>query len=59
MFKYNTKVNHANPNSKTLRTTIPKEISKLLNIEPGDSIEWNVDVVTNEEFKIVVTKKKK
>ena len=57
MFKYNTKVSAANPNSKTLRSSIPKEIAKLLKVKAGDSIEWNVDVIDNNTFQIKVTKK--
>jgi hypothetical protein len=57
MFKYNTKVSPANPNSKTLRSSIPKEIAKLLKVKAGDSIEWNVDVIDNNTFQITVTKK--
>jgi antitoxin component of MazEF toxin-antitoxin module len=57
MFKYNTKVSAANLNSKTLRSSIPKEIVKLLKVKAGDSIEWNVDVIDNNTFQITVTKK--
>ena len=58
MFKYNTRVNHANPNSKSLRATIPKEIVSLLDLSHGDTVQWQVDVINNDEFKIIVTKKK-
>lgn len=59
MFKYNTKVNSANLNSKTLRASIPKEIVKLLELQAGDSIEWNVDIINNKEFQIIINKKEK
>ena len=58
MFKYNTKVNPANPNSKSLRTTVPKEIVEILDLTQGDTVQWQVDVISNDEFKIIVTKKK-
>ncbi len=58
MFKYVTKANPANVRSKSLRTTIPKEICALLDINNGDEVQWNVDVESNEKFTIVVTKKK-
>ena len=58
MFKYNTKLTHANPNSKSLRTTVPKEICEILDLHNGETIQWNVDVESKEEFKIIVTKKK-
>ena len=56
MFKFLTKVNKANNNAKTIRTTIPKEIVNSLELEPGDDLVWNVEVV-NEELKIFVSKK--
>ena len=59
MFKYNTKVNSANLNSKTLRASIPKEIVKLLELQAGDSIEWNVSKINNKEFQIIINKKEK
>ena len=57
MFKYSSKVNVANPKSNSLRAGIPKEIVKVLGIDAGDIIEWNVDVVNNDEFRIIVKKK--
>lgn len=57
MFKYNTKVNNANPNSNSLRTTIPKEVTKILDISTGDTLEWDIDVINNNEFRIIVKKK--
>jgi len=56
MFRYNTKINSANANSRTKRTSVPKEIVELLNLEDGDKIDWNVEVIKGEGFKIVVTK---
>lgn len=58
MFKYNTKVNPANPNSKSLRTTVPKEIVEILDLSQGDTVQWNVDIESKDEIKIIVTKKK-
>lgn len=57
MFKYNTKAHKANTNSVTLKSSIPKEITELLDVKEGDFITWNVEVINNSEFKIVVTKK--
>lgn len=57
MFKYNTKVHKANSKSITLKSSIPKEISKLLELSPGDDLIWNVEVVNLNEYRIVVTKK--
>jgi antitoxin component of MazEF toxin-antitoxin module len=58
MFKYNTKATNEHPNSKSLRATIPKEIVEILDLEHGDTVQWQVDVISNNEFKIIVTKKK-
>ena len=55
MFKFLTKVNRANNNAKTLRTSIPKEIVNSLGLSHGDDLVWNVEVV-NEELKIFVSK---
>lgn len=57
MFKYNTKTHKANSNSVTLKSSIPKEITELLDVKEGDFITWNVEVIDNNEFRIVVTKK--
>lgn len=57
MFKYNSKINVANPKSNSLRAGIPKEIVKLLSVKAGDSLEWTVDVINNDEFIIRVSKK--
>lgn len=56
MFRYNTKVNSANANSRTKRTSIPKGIVELLDLADGDKIDWNVEVIDSKSFKIVVTK---
>ena len=55
MVKFLTKVNRANNNAKTLRTSIPKEIVNSLELSHGDDLVWNVEVV-NEELKIFVSK---
>ena len=57
MFKYNTKTHKANSNSVTLKSSIPKEITELLDVKEGDFVTWNVEVIDNNEFRIVVTKK--
>ena len=57
MFKYGTKINSANSTSKSMRTSVPKEIAKLLELEIGDTMEWNVEVINPNEYKIFVTKK--
>lgn len=57
MFKYNSKINVANPKSNSLRAGIPKEIVKLLEVEAGDTMEWIVEAISKDEFIIKVAKK--
>lgn len=42
MLEYTTKISIGGPNS--LRTVIPKEILKILELEQGDSIRWKVQL---------------
>ena len=55
MFNYTSKIHYANPRSKSLRVGLPKEIVKVLDIEPGDTMDWEVDVADN---KVTVIAKK-
>lgn len=57
MLKAVTKVHKANSKSVTLKSSIPKEIANILELKAGDFITWNVEIVSPEELKIVVTKK--
>ena len=56
MLKAVTKVHKANSKSITLKSSIPKEIANILELSEGDFITWNVEIVSPEELKIVVTK---
>ena len=55
MFNYKSKIHYANPKSKSLRVGLPKEIVKVLNVKPGDTMDWGVDITDN---KITVIAKK-
>ena len=55
MFNYTSKINYANAQNKSLKAGIPKEIVKVLDIQAGNKLDWNVDVNNN---KIIVTVKK-
>lgn len=55
MFKYKSKVGIANKRSNSLRVGVPKEIVKLLELAPGDSVEWDVDV-TDNKITVITTK---
>ena len=56
MFEYKTKVSIARPNSKSGRTTIPKEVMNFLDLKIGDYLSWNVKI--NGEQVIVEVNKK-
>lgn len=55
MFNYTSKINYANPQTKSLKVGLPKEIVKVLGVKPGDKMDWRVDVT---DGKISVTVKK-
>jgi hypothetical protein len=42
------------PPTASLRTTIPEEVAKLLELKPGDVLKWAYD--TKEEGRAVVRK---
>ena len=43
--RYKTKVQMT---SGSLRTTIPKFLTDLIGLKPGDQIEWTIDTKTDE-----------
>ena len=43
MEKYTSKLGYSNLQYKTLRTGIPKEIKKHLNLDASDSLKWTID----------------
>ncbi len=55
MVKYKSKVSKATSNRSSARVIIPQGIRKLLEINPGDSIEWIV-TIENSEIKVNVKK---
>ncbi len=55
MFEYSSKINYANPNTKSLKAGIPKEIVKILEVAPGDKMKWSVEV-DNNKIKVYVSK---
>lgn len=54
-FEYNTKITLARSNSKSVRTTIPHEVVKFLDLSEGDNLKWIVDV-NSENIKTCVLK---
>ena len=55
LFEVKSKVIQQNPNSKSLRTTIPSEIVGLLELRKGNKLLWSVNAENND---IVITLKK-
>lgn len=55
LFEVKSKVIQQNPNSKSLRTTIPSEIVGLLELSKGNKLLWSVNAENND---IVITLKK-
>ncbi|MCR5027045.1 MAG: hypothetical protein K6A34_06360 [Methanobrevibacter sp.] len=55
MFEVKSNVIQQNPNSKSLRTTIPSEIVGILGISNNNKLLWEVN---SQDDKIVVTIKK-
>jgi bifunctional DNA-binding transcriptional regulator/antitoxin component of YhaV-PrlF toxin-antitoxin module len=55
MFNYTSKINYANPQTKSLKVGLPKEIVKVLEVKPGDKMDWQVDV-TDGEISVIVKK---
>lgn len=55
MFNYTSKINYANPRTKSMKVGLPKEIVKVLGVEPGDTMDWQVDI-TDGEIKVIAKK---
>ena len=56
MFEYESKVSVARPNSKSGRTTIPKEVMNFLDLEIGDFVNWKVSI-NGEKVTVELAKK--
>lgn len=56
MFEYQSKVSVARPNSKSGRTTIPKEVMNFLDLKIGDIVTWKV-TIDGEEVTVELSKK--
>ena len=55
MFKQKTKISKARTNNSSVRTTLPAPIAQMLNLKPGDLIEWTVESEDNK-LNVTVTK---
>lgn len=47
-FEYETKITSARSNSKSVRTTVPKEVVQFMNLSKGDNIKWIVEITGNK-----------
>lgn len=56
MFKFKSKINYANPKTKSLKVGLPKQIAEFLEVSPGDTMEWIVETEDNN-VRIIVNKK--
>ena len=56
MFNYDSKVSVARPNSKSGRTTIPKEVMNFLDLKIGDIVNWTV-TINGEDVTVNLSKK--
>lgn len=54
--KKTTKINKANPNRNSYRTTIPQQVVELLGIDITDEIEWIIKIKDNKP-KVTIQKK--
>lgn len=45
-------------NAGSLRTTVPKKIAELLNLDEGDYIRWNLDITEKGPILVIIPAKK-
>jgi antitoxin component of MazEF toxin-antitoxin module len=58
MAEFISKVTLARPNSPSLRTTIPEGVAKMIELNTGDSLKWDIAIKDNK-IEIRVSKKLK
>jgi antitoxin component of MazEF toxin-antitoxin module len=47
------KVGLAKPGTNSLKTTIPEGIVEYLNLKPGDTLEWSMEIVKGNRVTFV------
>jgi len=50
--KQKTKIGKANSRGDTLRTGVPKKFAEILDVDVGDSLDWNLNHI---DGKLVIT----
>lgn len=53
-FEYGTKITSARANSKSVRTTVPKEVAQFMNLSEGDTIKWIVEITNDKVVTCIV-----
>lgn len=56
MFEVESTVSSYRESSKSMRTTIPSEVVKILHLEGRDTLVWTISA-KNDEFVVTVSKK--
>ena len=56
MIEYNSKISKANTKGSSLKVTIPQGVVKLLNLDVGDNIIWEVSL-EDSSAKVCIKKK--
>ena len=51
-----TKVDSPNPKASTLRSIIPIEVINTLSLEKGDSINWIINAIGENELQVTIEK---
>lgn len=51
-----TKVDSPNPKASTLRSIIPREVISTLSLEKGDSINWVINAIGENQLQVVIEK---
>lgn len=55
LFKQKTKLSKGNTNNNSVRTSIPKPIAQMLDLQIGDKIEWILES-NNDKLSVTITK---
>lgn len=57
ILKFESILGKADTTGTSTRTIVPKQVVKLLNLDFGDKIVWNIEILGKDEVKICITPK--
>ena len=57
ILKFETKLGKAGSHGDSMKTTVPKKIMELLELEVGTKIVWTVETLGKEEIKVCISPK--